>query len=62
MSDIAYGLGCNSEDLPILVRLQKLMDAAVYSGTPSSFLVVSSLGSSVNSHKTPSPKLFFFYY
>jgi hypothetical protein len=48
MFDVAYGLGCDSEDLPILVRLQKLMDAVAWAGNPSSFLVVSSLSSSVN--------------
>jgi hypothetical protein len=52
MFDVAYGLGCNSEDLPILVRLQKLMDAVVYAANPSSFLVVSSLSSSVSSQNT----------
>jgi hypothetical protein len=54
MFDVAYGLGCNSEDLPILVHLQKLMDAAVYAGNPSSFLVVSCLSSSIKSQNTES--------
>jgi hypothetical protein len=45
MFDFAYGLGCDSEDLPILVRLQKMIDAAIYAANPSSFLVVSSFNS-----------------
>jgi hypothetical protein len=52
MFDVAYGLGCNSEDLPILVHLQELTCAVVYAANPSSFLVVSSLGSSINSQNT----------
>jgi hypothetical protein len=49
MFDVAYGLGCDSEDLPTLVRLQNLMNAAMYAANPTSFLVVSSSNSSVNS-------------
>ena len=59
MFDVAYGLGCGPEDLPILVRLQNLTDAAVYAGNPSSFLVVSDYSNS--SVKSPNPRLFFFY-
>jgi hypothetical protein len=46
MFDVAYGLGCDLKDLPILVRLQNLMDAAVYAANPSSFLVVSHYSNS----------------
>jgi hypothetical protein len=47
MFDVAYGLGCNAEDLPILVRLANLLDAAIYAADPSSFLVVSSSNSKI---------------
>jgi hypothetical protein len=46
MFDVAYGLGCDSQDLPILVRLQDLMEAAMYAANPTSFLVVSFLNPS----------------
>jgi hypothetical protein len=56
MFDVAYGLGCDSEDLPTLVRLQNLLDAAIYASMPATFLVVNLL----LIHKSPISKQFFF--
>jgi hypothetical protein len=41
MFDVAYGLGCDSKDQLILIRLHKMIDAAIYAANPSSFFVVS---------------------
>jgi hypothetical protein len=43
MFNVAYGLECESDDDPRLVRLEKLVAAIIKSALPSQFLVVSIL-------------------
>ena len=41
MFNVAYGLGCDSNDDLTLIRMDKLVTAVTQSTLPSSFLVVS---------------------
>jgi hypothetical protein len=43
MFNIAYGLGCHSNDDPTLIRMEKLSMAITVSALPTQFLVVSIL-------------------
>ena len=43
MFSVAYGLGCDSNDDPTLIRMDKLVTALTQASLPSSFLVVSIL-------------------
>ena len=43
MFNVAYGLGCDSNDDPTLIRMEKLVKAAIQSAFPTQFLVVSIL-------------------
>ena len=41
MFNVAYGLGCDSNDDPTLIRMEKLSTAIIQSALPTQFLVVS---------------------
>ena len=41
MFNVAYGLGCDSNDDPTLIRMEKLFIASVEAALPTRFLVVS---------------------
>ena len=41
MFNVAYGLGCDSNEDPMLVRMEKLVTAVNEFGVPFRFLVVS---------------------
>ena len=43
MFNVAYGLGCDSNEDPMLIRMEKLVTAVNEFGVPFRFLVVSLL-------------------
>jgi hypothetical protein len=43
MFNVAYGLGCDSNDDPTLVRMHKLVTAVTEAALPSFFLVMNIL-------------------
>jgi hypothetical protein len=43
MFNIAYGLKCDSSEDPLLIRIEKLMEAVAQTALPTQFLVVSLL-------------------
>jgi hypothetical protein len=43
MFNVAYGLGCQSNNDPTLIRMDKLATAIASSALPTQFLVVSIL-------------------
>jgi hypothetical protein len=43
MFNVAYGLGCDSNDDPTLVRMQKLLKAVSRAAMPAQFAAVSNL-------------------
>jgi hypothetical protein len=43
MFNVAYGLGCDSNDDPTLIRMQKLLTAVSRAAMPAQFAAVSIL-------------------
>jgi hypothetical protein len=43
MVNVAYGLRCDSSEDPLLIRMEKLMEAVIQAALPTQFLVVSLL-------------------